>query len=187
MEILMNESLAVLCFLLCFVSSAALSDLRTGKIPNRLILCGLLGGMLSLLPMPGVFPVCALSDALCGFLLPYLLLGVPSSLGMIGGGDVKLLSVIGLFLGAKACAQVLLLSFPPAGLAALCLVLRRRCLRTRLLYLSAYLGACRAGKRPQSYRKSCRENSDGLSSGEFCFSPAVLAGLSAYLTGLRIP
>ena len=63
--------------LLVFVSVCALSDYQTGRIPNRLILCGLLCAAVSG-TQAGAGSTAAmllnLKDMAAGFLLPYLLL-----------------------------------------------------------------------------------------------------------------
>lgn len=173
--------------LLIFVLVCALSDLKTNRIPNTLILCGLAGALLSRI----FAPVCGwqelfrvLSDSCAGFLLPWLLLGGLASLKMIGGGDVKLLSVIGLQLGAAGCLMVLWYSLIIAALWSVVLVLRRRNLGERLGTLYRYLGQTIASGQFRAYRSCgtgppCRNSrSDGADrSGEFCLSPCILAAL----------
>ena len=60
-----------------FVLVCAVSDVRTHRIPNTLILCGLAGALLSrgFLLLQGASPAVVLADGLAGFLLPWLLFG----------------------------------------------------------------------------------------------------------------
>jgi leader peptidase (prepilin peptidase)/N-methyltransferase len=89
--------LAKILFFLALLIVATFTDLEHMLIPNRLILAGLAGGavFMLVLPEPGVVSALA-GAAVAGGLL--LLLAVVSRGGM-GGGDVKLAAVIGLFLG----------------------------------------------------------------------------------------
>ena len=89
-----------------FVLSCAFSDAITQHIPNRLILCGLIGALLARGSLVCRSPF-LLVDGLAGFLLPWLVIGPLAALKMFGGGDVKLLSVIGLWLGARRCLMVM--------------------------------------------------------------------------------
>jgi prepilin peptidase CpaA len=100
-----------------FVSAMALSvllvlaiwyDWRVRKIPNTLVLWGVLTALgLSLTPR-GIGLDAALLGGLTGFLV-FLLLYV---FKMVGAGDVKLIAALGLFVGwpdmAKVCVAILL-------------------------------------------------------------------------------
>lgn len=177
--------MADISFILCFTSAAALSDLRSGKIPNRLILCGLLCGAfritLAQIPILPVFPASpSIPDALLGFFLPYLALFIPFMLSMIGGGDLKLLSVIGLLFGFLPCAKIMLYSLAAGGVLAAFTVLARRNLTSRLRYFFCYLQSSLTAKKPGPYR-TCNGEHDGAQSGDFCFSPAIFAGLIIHL------
>ena len=143
-----------LLFLLPFTMGCALHDLKTGKIPNSFVLCGLLCGSATLLlsyagtalsPFSRIhLPVFRLAQpdpasCILGLLLPYLLFGLPALLGMIGGGDVKLLSVTGLFLGAGAVWNVIRTSVLIGAFYALFVLIRHRSGYQRFLFLRTYL------------------------------------------------
>ena len=143
-----------LMFLLSFTMACALHDLRTGKIPNSFILCGLLCGSATLLLSSNgtalstfsrihlpVFHPAQPDPASCilGLLLPYLLFGLPALLGMIGGGDVKLLSVAGLFLGAGAVWRVIRTSVLIGAVYAGFVLVRHRNGYQRFMFLRNYL------------------------------------------------
>ena len=184
-----------------FVLVSAISDLRTRRIPNTLILCGLIGAVFSrfaLLPdfssafsvcgcLPGAgispvvssvpFTISSLADGCVGFLLPWIILGPLAALKMIGGGDVKLLSVIGLQLGAAKCLSVLWYSLVISALWSFVLVIRRRNLSRRLLHFYRYLGQVIASGKVTSYRESGADPS-----GEFCLALPVLIAFSIRLS-----
>ena len=122
-----------LASLLCALTVAVFTDLRTGKVHNLLILTGLLvalafhiiaaqgdgilqasGGAIRLLP--------ALGGIAVGFaaLLPLYLLRA------MGAGDVKLMMMVGAFLGPLQTFGVVVLTFAAGGVLALGMALWQR-------------------------------------------------------------
>jgi len=82
---------------------AAVQDLRTRRIRNWLTLSLLLAGVAqSFLPGRTVSPGESALGVLIGFALPLLLFVI----GALGGGDVKLLTAIGAWIGAAGILQV---------------------------------------------------------------------------------
>jgi prepilin peptidase CpaA len=122
----------VMIALVVFTSFVGLIDARTGHIPNRLLLAGLVGGVAlhessyfvlrAGQPLAQTLTASVLSVlaglALCGA-VPLLLF----RLSAMGGGDVKLLAVIGASMGPfvgmeiELYSFVLLALFAPARLA----------------------------------------------------------------------
>ncbi len=82
--------------LICLLLVASWFDFRSRKIPNQLIVLGILIGILvnALGNTPGRF-----SFGLYGFILGFGLMLIPHLFGWLGAGDVKLFAVVGLFLG----------------------------------------------------------------------------------------
>lgn len=172
--------------LLVFAAVCAASDYLTGKIPNTLICCGLLCGIVArvVLFQAGGHLLPFLLDMAAGFLLPYLLLGVLVLMGMLGGGDVKLLSVIGLQLGAGGCLVMVWYSLLAAGGVSVLVVWRRKNLRRRLEYLMCYVQKVMRDGQTGPYREM---TPDGAESGTFPFAVPVFLALGVYLTrhGMR--
>ncbi len=108
--------------------TAALSDLTTRLIPNLLVGTGIVVAVawhLLSAGMPG------LVFCLKGLALGMLLLIIPFFLGGMGAGDVKLLGMIGAFLGTGMVWSVFLWTALIGGVAALFyLVIRGRLLMT---------------------------------------------------------
>lgn len=107
--------------LICLVAQAALTDLAMRKIPNVLILSGLLLALiLHLLSGPPWAPLSQwLAGAVAGFFLflpLYLLRGMAA-------GDVKLMAMVGAFTGPLGSLQVAALSYLIGGMMALLLLL----------------------------------------------------------------
>jgi prepilin peptidase CpaA len=114
---LQHTPLWSMVMLLCATAIAAITDARTGLIPNWLTLPALLGAPLvhALVAGPG-----ALGSALCGGLscgaVPLLLFRSRA----IGGGDVKLFAVIGTLVGIRMGLELQLTSYGIAIAYALC-------------------------------------------------------------------
>lgn len=133
---------AALTSLLCLVLLAGLlgvalwHDLRTRRIPNRLVLWGALAGLAlnSLLPAgAGLF-----QQPFGGLGLPQSLAGAAAGLALLlpmyllralGAGDVKLMSMCGAFLGPLAVLEAVLLTLLAGGVLAIVAALLGRRLR----------------------------------------------------------
>jgi prepilin peptidase CpaA len=107
--------------LVALVATAAWTDLRSRRIPNRLtlgiLLCGLL---LRALEGPG-----PLAQGLLGAGLGLAIAVVLFGLGAVGGGDGKLLIGVGAFLGHERYVGALLLIAVLGGLLGLVEAVRR--------------------------------------------------------------
>jgi len=112
----MSELVILHGVVLCVAGIAALTDLRTGHIPNWLTLPAIALALVAHLvtggAMGGLFSVIGL--VLCGF-FPLVLFWR----GAMGGGDVKLFAAIGAALGPALALEAQLLSFFVAALFAL--------------------------------------------------------------------
>jgi len=97
-------------------------DLRCRRIPNVLTVAGLAVALL----LRGVLGVSALVDGVEGAGLALLLSLPPFTLGMLGGGDVKLLAAVGGFMGPVRLIGAFLMIALVGGALALLEALRRR-------------------------------------------------------------
>jgi len=131
--------------LLLMVSIAAVNDLATRRIPNRLLLAGLASALLlhGLSAEPGTALLSALGGMLLGlaiFLPFYLVRGMAA-------GDVKMMAVVGFFTGPTEAFQIAIFTWCAGGVMALVLVL----LRSRLRLAFVNVGHLLSGKAlPQS-------------------------------------
>jgi prepilin peptidase CpaA len=118
--LLLNPRTGVLIGLLAV---AAVSDVRTGRIPNWLVF----GGALYALAYNALYPVYprdigilfalgGLSVGLVAFLPGYLL-------RVLGAGDVKLMAMVGSFVGTWAAVEAVLASLITGGVLAIALSL----------------------------------------------------------------
>ena len=125
--------------LLLLVCIAAINDLATRRIPNRLLLVGLSCALLLQLlsASPGASVLAALSGMGVGFaiFLPFYLLR-----GM-AAGDVKLMATIGAFTGPGEAFTIAVLTWCAGGVMALFLIMVRG--RVRLAFVN--IGQMMAG------------------------------------------
>jgi prepilin peptidase CpaA len=110
--------------LLLLVSIAAMNDLATRRIPNRLLLAGMACALV--LHLVSAAPGAALLSALGGmgvglamFLPLYLARGMAA-------GDVKLMAVVGIFSGPAETFVIAVLTWCLGGLMAVLFILLRR-------------------------------------------------------------
>lgn len=110
--------------LVALLAGAVFFDLRERRIPNALVLTGaLLALALSLLPS-GV----GLADALQGLVLGFALLLPLYLIRAMGAGDVKLMAMVGAFVGGDEVLAVWLLTLVCGGVLSITLALRHRLL-----------------------------------------------------------
>lgn len=132
--------------LVLLVCTAAINDLATRRIPNRLLLAGV--GCAFLLHLLSAHPVASVLAALGGmgiglavFLPFYLLRGMAA-------GDVKMIAAVGAFVGPGEVFEVAVLTWCAGGVMALCVLLARNRLRLALTNISRLLsGGMVAGHR----------------------------------------
>lgn len=135
---------ATLILLLLLLVVACWFDWRERRIPNGLIVSGMVAFAVAAMIDGGV---AALLNAFAGFLAGLLVLLPFFALRLVGAGDVKLMAVVGGFTGAKALLPIVLYTFIAGGLlAVVALIATRRGDRLlanfKLLFLSM---ASRAG------------------------------------------
>ena len=114
-----------LIMVVVFVAVAAIYDLRTHRIPNWLVLGGALTCIAAQLIQPMLLVDFGITGALEGIavglaiLLPFYIIRV------VGAGDVKLLAMVGAYLGPWGVVAAALLSFIAGGLLALAVALAK--------------------------------------------------------------
>lgn len=123
--------------LLLLVSIAAVNDLATRRIPNRLLLAGLAGAfclhLLSSAPLSSLLAALGgMGVGLAVFLPFYLARGMAA-------GDVKMMAVVGAFVGPGDAFDIAMLSWCVGGVMALLLVLVKGRLRQVLVNVKAIL------------------------------------------------
>lgn len=114
---------------------AVFYDLKYYRIPNSLILLGyLLGAAASLGEGAAGF-----TEFAFGALLPVVFLILLQRAGIIGGGDVKLLSVAGGVLGAEKGIKCVLYAFFIGAGISLIVFIRKSNFKSRICYFLKYI------------------------------------------------
>ena len=108
--------------LVAVVGLAAILDLRTRRIPNWLTVSALGLALLLRVPMGGDILLSGLMAAGLTFLLCLPVF----ALGGLGGGDAKLLTAVGAFLGMDRLWGALAVTAVAGGIFALVSIMRRR-------------------------------------------------------------
>jgi prepilin peptidase CpaA len=122
-KLLAQPALLVLVLLLL---TAAVIDWRTYRIPNSLTVGGTVLGLMfnSLVPQHAGFLM-----ALAGMALGLVLLLPLYMLRAMGAGDVKLMAMVGAFVGFPDIFYAVLFTFVTGGFAALAVAFHRRAFR----------------------------------------------------------
>lgn len=112
-----------------FLLAAVFTDMASRKIPNKLVLAGMVVGLLAQAFLPGGDGfLSALKGLLFGFglFLPLYLLRV------MGAGDVKLMAMVGCFTGSPAIFGVVLCTLLAGGVLSLAFSLKMKAVRQML-------------------------------------------------------
>ncbi|SFC26436.1 prepilin peptidase CpaA [Polaromonas sp. OV174] len=104
--------------LLIFLIIASVSDFRTFRIPNWLTFSGMVFGLIYSAFVPFSFRL-GFFWALGGLLLGFLIMLPCYALKIMGAGDVKLMAMVGAFLGVSDTLHAVAFSFIVGGIAAL--------------------------------------------------------------------
>lgn len=170
--------------LIALLAIAAVIDLRSHRIPNWLVFCGLAFALLYNGFGPqgrGALDYSALGwmDALqgmgvgFGLMLPFYLMRV------MGAGDVKLMAMTGAFLGCWQGLMAVLFTFAAGGVLAICYMLIRgvlaRAMRNMHMLTIGAVQAVVSGGRPDM-TLSTRETA-----GRLAYGLAIATGSTGYL------
>ncbi|MEW5785663.1 MAG: A24 family peptidase [Bacillota bacterium] len=137
-------------FLLFLLLAISLIDLEHRLIPNSLVSAGLAGGVILQLPamaanwltVPArLMPERLWLDAVFGLLLGggVMLIIFLVSRGGMGAGDMKLMALIGFFVGLRGTAVVMMLGFTAGALTGLLLIALGRLTRKDALPFGPFL------------------------------------------------
>ena len=108
--------------LLLIIALAAGFDLKKQQIPNLLSFSVIIPAVCKMIVNPFRY-----ADLAIGFAIPLLLFGIPFFInGAVGGGDLKLASMCGLYLGSKGVLSMLFTGMVLCVLSALAVMAIRR-------------------------------------------------------------
>ncbi len=133
----------------------AVFDVRSGRIPNRLVFIFGAAGLLGSLLLGGGQRVLS---SLFGAAAMFFLLWILYALRLMGAGDVKMMMMLGIFCGWPGVLAVFAASILAGSVYAVVRFLRRRGWKARFGKLAAYLGEVRAGGRPEAYFRAAEKD-----------------------------
>ena len=184
------RSVPAALLLTALLLAAVITDVRARRISNVLVLAGL-GTAFTLqatvVPGAGLFSVpfgaIGLLSSLGGALLGLLLLLPIYALGAMGAGDVKLMAMVGAFLGPQEIITVTLATMLAGGLLALGFSIRERALRKVLgnvkhMMLDGFLRLISGG--------GARIEAPATATGQLPYASAIATGTLGYLAFSRI-
>jgi len=131
-------------------AAACISDLQDHKIKNPIILTGYAAGFWYIIFRQGVpgIPV-----FLCRALLPIALFYILFLIGVLGAGDIKLFSVLSIFLTLNETGTLIILSFVLGAIGALLKMCITNELLARIAYFSNYASLCIGQRKLLPYQR----------------------------------
>jgi prepilin peptidase CpaA len=155
---------------------AASTDLTARRVPNPLIVIGLIASLAVQLWLSG--PLDGFAQWIEGVLAGFALLFPVYLLGGTAAGDVKLLMLVGAWVGPEATLSVALMTFLFGGCLALALALVRGRLTRLVANVACLLGSLLRGGR----RLGRLEDLPGGSVGIIPYAAAIAAGTIVVLS-----
>lgn len=151
-------------------------DLQTEKISNIWIVAGWCIGLIFRTASGGIGQ--SLSFA-AGALLPVILLFLLFMAHMLGAGDIKLLSVLGGFMGPVQIFTCTIYSFICGAVISFLVLIYYHIFLERLQYFFNYFKRCISQKKRISYRCPGKKRPEHIH-----FSVAVLLGILLWIGGI---
>lgn len=125
--------------LLLLTVFALVSDLKTYRIGNRIVLPPIILGIVINIYEKHTI---GLIESMKGIFIPIILLILLFALGMLGAGDIKLFSGIGAIMGGEFIILCIPLSFLIGGIACLTIMMVRKNAKERFNILYNYIKSC---------------------------------------------
>lgn len=158
---------------------AALSDLKTDRIPNGLIVIGIITGVAGSLCCRFDLLQLAVSMSLA-FVLMYPLFKI----GALGAGDVKIFIMIGSFVEAEEFIAILTLAFVIGAVFSLIKLLIERNGRERICYFLSYIAEVAQTRKWKIYGEYMREDYQRYRRNKIHFTVPVLFGVVLRMGGI---
>lgn len=162
--------------LILLVVMALISDIRTYKIKNAILVIFLMAGFMTNAIANGLS---GLAGSLLAAALPIPLLLIFFALRMLGAGDIKLFCAIGAIAGVRFMLYAMAYSFIAGGIIACSIMLANKSFRARGRYLACYLRTCFLTCSLQPYT----DFGDKNDKARFRFSYAIACGVVVAIAG----
>ena len=157
---------------------AALADLKTDRIPNGLIVLGMILGLSNSLRMDRI--LWNVGSMLLAFLLLYPLFKI----GALGAGDVKLFIMIGSFYETGEVLMILTAAFVIAGGLSFVKLLNEHNGRERMQYLLSYISEIMQTKQWRLYGEDLKQDYQRYCHNKIHFAVPVLFGVALKVGGI---
>ena len=169
--------------LMVLLAVAAVSDYRTYKIPNLLTGGGILFALVYNASIPP-YPHADWTWAAGGMLLGFAVMIPMYAVRIMGAGDVKLMAMVGAFVGPSGTIYALMFTVITAGIAALLMAARNRVTLRMLVNVRALLrgmvwSAVSAG-RPSIQSVAI------ASVGKLAYGVSIAVGTTSYLVAEQL-
>jgi len=149
----------IVAALVALVLSAAVTDIRSRRIPNSLTLAGVIAGLVLQLALGGWL---GLRASLLGLAVGFVVLLPPFLLRGGGAGDVKLMAGVGALAGPWNTVTIFVLTAIFGGVLAVGLLLWKGGLGRALWNTSFIVGTLAQGRLPQKEREDLTLEGPGL-------------------------
>lgn len=146
----------ILIVLLLVLFFASIWDFKKGKIPNLLIIIGVIYGFMRVFYYQNFF------THIWGIVFPILILYPFYKIGTIGAGDLKLLSLIGFYVSFMESIYCMFLAFVIGAIFSLVSMKRKDNFADRISYLISYLKESFSQKQLRYYYQDLDENNLSL-------------------------
>lgn len=176
--------------LLLILLAAVYTDYRQGKIPNWIIIFGIISGLIISFLHGGIS---ILLEGLCGMVLPVILLYPAFFVGGLGAGDLKLFAVVGSYLGIKGMIISLIIAFLLGAIISLMKMIRFHNFKERIYYFFSYMADIVFKEKWRLYEmmggevfneKDDAGNSLNFPTHKIHFALPIFLGVAVYIGGM---
>ena len=167
--------------LFIFLLIAVYSDGRFGKIYNRQIIVGIVLGIgfrsYESGP-PGIF------SGLCSLMIPLLLLFPFFRIGTLGGGDIKLLATVAVFLTPAQTFLFMGVAFLNGAMMALLKMMKERNFVERFQYLMSYIHDVITTNQWKLYEETKKQSGTEIKRHKIHFAFPIFVSALIHMGGL---
>ena len=170
--------------LLMILIAAVYTDYRQNRIPNWIIVFGLISGCFISYMYGGIG---MLLEGLLGMVLPIVLLYPVFVIGGMGAGDLKLFAVVGSYLGIKGITISFVSAFIVGATISLMKMMCFHNFKERIYYFFSYLSDLFLEGKWQLYETSkgqASEESLEFPKHKIHFALPIFLGVAIYLGGI---
>ena len=170
--------------LLMILIAAVYTDYSQNRIPNWIIVFGLISGCFISYIYGGIG---MLLEGLLGMVLPIVLLYPVFVIGGMGAGDLKLFAVVGSYLGIKGITISFVSAFIVGATISLVKMLCFRNFKERIYYFFSYLSDLFIEGKWQLYETSKGQSSEEsleFPKHKIHFALPIFLGVAIYLGGI---